>query len=490
MITKADWRILAGLAVIGLVRLVAAGLLPLSADEAYYWLWSQHLAAGYFDHPPAIAWLIAAGTFCFGNTAFGVRVGGIVLSFAATWFVWRSAALLCRGNSHNNGALAALLFNITLMVGVETLAATPDAPSIFFAAVFFWALAEFSRRQNGKWWLVAGAAAGLGLLSKYTALFLGAGALLWLIASPPMRRQLRSPWPYLGAILAFALFAPNIWWNAQHHWGTFAFQFGRAGRGDLSSRFIFEFIGSQLVLATPFLLILGGFGFAAAQKRRSEAFYLIAALIWPALIYFVIHSLHERVQGNWPCFLYPVLAVAATEAQQCISPDKWKLRRISSQLAIPVAAMMLIATYIQALMGVFPLGPKDPLARLLAVGMPDVVQKIEALRTQEKAGAILTTDYTTAAWLSFYMPKSTPIVVMGQDERFPDAAPVSMEMASRPLLYVCEDRRARHWTIAAHYAQISEIARVDRMRAGQSVSRYIVFQVGWPYIAPYGRLVR
>lgn len=487
---KADWRILAGLAVIGLVRLVAAGLLPLSADEAYYWLWSQHLAAGYFDHPPAIAWLIRAGTLPFGDTAFGVRVGGILLSFAATWFVWRAAAILCRDNSHRSGAVAALLFNITLMVGVETLAATPDAPSIFFAAIFFWALAEFTRKQDGRWWLVAGAAAGLGLLSKYTALFLGAGALIWLIASPPMRRHLRSPWPYLGAVLAFALFAPNIWWNAQHHWGTFAFQFGRASRGELSGQFIFEFLGSQLVLATPFLLILGGFGFAAAMKQRSEAVYLIAALIWPALLYFLVHSLHERVQGNWPCFLYPVLAVAATGALQQTGPDRGKVRHISGMLAVPVAAMMLIATYIQALMGIFPLGPKDPLARLLAVGMPEVVQKIGALQKQEKAAAILTTDYTTAAWLSFYMPKSTRIAVMGQDERFPDATPMPAALAGRPLLYVCEDRRARHWTIAAHYARISELARIDRMRAGQSVSRYIVFQVGWPYIAPYGRMVR
>src|SRR4029077_6630394 len=45
-----------------LVRAAMAGLLPLSADEAYYWLWSKYPAAGYYDHPPAIAFVIRFGT--------------------------------------------------------------------------------------------------------------------------------------------------------------------------------------------------------------------------------------------------------------------------------------------------------------------------------------------------------------------------------------------------------------------------------------------
>ena len=55
------------------LRFVAGAVLPLSADEAYYWLWSKHLAAGYYDHPPAIAFLIRAGVTLFGDTSFGVR---------------------------------------------------------------------------------------------------------------------------------------------------------------------------------------------------------------------------------------------------------------------------------------------------------------------------------------------------------------------------------------------------------------------------------
>src|SRR3569623_1440485 len=94
-------------------RAVMTAMLPLSADEAYYWLWSKHLAAGYYDHPPAIAWLIRAGTALFGDTPFGVRFAGVLLSLPASWFVWSCAALLLK--DEDKSALAALFCNLTLM---------------------------------------------------------------------------------------------------------------------------------------------------------------------------------------------------------------------------------------------------------------------------------------------------------------------------------------------------------------------------------------
>ncbi len=80
------WRALIGL------RLVMAAVLPLSADEAYYWLWSKHLAAGYYDHPPAIAFVIRFGTLLLGDSELGVRLGGVLLSILASWFVWRTGS--------------------------------------------------------------------------------------------------------------------------------------------------------------------------------------------------------------------------------------------------------------------------------------------------------------------------------------------------------------------------------------------------------------
>ncbi|HTC83890.1 MAG TPA: glycosyltransferase family 39 protein, partial [Rhizomicrobium sp.] len=212
-----------------LLRALMAADLPLSADEAYYWLWSRHPAAGYFDHPPMIAWLIRAGTLLFGDTPFGVLFAGVVLSLPASWFVWRAASLILK--DRDRAGLAAVFFNLTLMVSVELLAATPDMPSLVASAAFVYFLARVEAEDDGRLWLGAGLAAGLGLLSKFSALFLGMGALAWLIFDRNARKWLFSPWPYLGAVLALLIFLPNLLWQTQNHWQTFVFQLARASAG-------------------------------------------------------------------------------------------------------------------------------------------------------------------------------------------------------------------------------------------------------------------
>ncbi len=474
---------LAALAVLFLLRLVAGALLPLSADEAYYWLWSRHLSAGYFDHPPAIAWLIATGTTLFGQTPFGARVAGIVLSFGASALIWDCARTLL--GSNRAGGLACLLFNLTLMATVETMVATPDTPQIVAAAAFFWALSKVALTGDGRWWLAAGIAAGLGLLSKYSTLFLGSGALIWLIACPSMRRWLTSPWPYAGAVLALAIFAPNLLWNAGHGWATVAFQFGRIGASHFTLKYLGEFVGAQALLASPFILALGLLGLSRLRwTDKAEA--LLAALLWPSLVYFLWHSLHDRVQGNWPCYLYPVLAVLAASVWYRTDWQGWRasVQRWSVRFAIPVAAVFVFLGYAQALAGIVPMGRKDPLARLLAVGLPQVVTELDTLRKANGADAIVTTDYATTAWLTFYSPFK--IISFGEDYRWPEAklAPVS----HAPLLYVAEDRRDLHQELAACFATIQPLVNLDRERKGIAIAHYRVWRLEGSKTASCGRM--
>lgn len=480
-----DRRFAAALVVLFALRLAAGALLPLSADEAYYWLWSRHLAAGYFDHPPAIAFLIRAGTLLFGDSPFGVRIAGILLSFAATWFVWKSAAALLADEA--SGRLAALFFNLTLMVTVEMLAATPDTPQVLAAAAFLWTLTKVAETGNGRWWLAVGAAGGLGLMSKYSTLFLGAGALVWLMTSPPLRRWLVSPWPYLGALVAALLFLPNIAWNVHHGWATFAFQFGRIAGNHFTLKYLGEFLGAQALLATPFILVLAVFGLVEAGRTDPKR-ALVACLLWPSIAYFAIHALHDRVQGNWPCFLYPALVVAAVDGLKRSDWTGWRrpVVKWSARLAIPVAAVLLLAGYAQALIGVVPMGRKDPLARLLAVGMPEVVRELGALKAARGADVILTTDYASTAWFAFYSPYR--IASLGEDYRWPDAPPLAAADLARPALYIAEERRDLHDLVAGAFAEVTEIAKIDRERKGVPIAHYVVYRVSGPRSASLGRM--
>ena len=464
------------IAVLILVRAAMAAFLPLSADEAYYWLWSKHLAMGYYDHPPAIAFLIRLGTFLFGDTALGVRASGILSSVLASWFVWQAALDILE--DEKRAALAALLFNLTLMAGVELLALTPDTPSIVTTAAFLFCLARLQSTGKGHWWLWAGAAAGLGLLSKYSALFAGAGALLWLLASPRARIWLATIWPWAGGALALLIFLPNLLWQSQHHWMTFAFQFGRVTGGHLTLRFLFEFLGAELGLATPFILVLAGIG-AWRARVRDSALFLPLAMILPALIYFLIHALHDRVQGNWPCFLYPMLAVLAADG--FTRDEGW--RGWCSRLAMPVAAFLLLLAYTQAATGVLPL-KHDPLARLLGVGMKQLAGQVEAEATKAGAKDVLTSDYETTAWLRFYAP-ALRLIAVDQPNRFLDA-PVA-RLDAGPWLYFADPARGQERMVTGEFRFAEKRAELARTRNGAVIARYDLWQIDRPQSPMQGK---
>src|SRR3977135_3430738 len=77
-----------------LLRLVAAAYTPLSFDEAYYWMWSKHLAGGYYDHPPLVALVIRLGTMIAGDTELGVRLVAVLLGLPMSFAVYRTAEIL------------------------------------------------------------------------------------------------------------------------------------------------------------------------------------------------------------------------------------------------------------------------------------------------------------------------------------------------------------------------------------------------------------
>ena len=203
-----------------LARAVMAALVPLTADEAYYWLWSRHLDAGYLDHPPAIAWLIRAGTMLFGDTPIGrarrrrsavgpghhVRLGKRPHAFEK-----RSARL------HRRAAVQPHLDGRVWRCWRPRRTCRPSSPArgCFFA----WCGCRTAATPNGG----SGRASppGLSLLSKYSALFEIAGVFLWLIISPRQRKWLATPWPWAGAMLALLVFAPNLYWQTLSQLGDF-----------------------------------------------------------------------------------------------------------------------------------------------------------------------------------------------------------------------------------------------------------------------------
>jgi len=427
------WLFVVANGVLIAMRFVAAAFLPLYfGDEPYYWLWSRHLAWGYYDHPPAVAVLIRAGTALFGDTEFGVRFVGLALSVPTTLCVWRTGSLLLGGTE--NGARAALFFNLTLQATIQTFTATPDAAALACSAAFIWALAELTNSGNGRWWLVTGLFAGLGLLAKYTVLCVGAGAVFWLVLTKDGRAWLKTPWPWLGGTIAGLLFAPNLIWNAANGWGTVAFQFGRIVTSDQHWWYLPELVVEQSIFASPLIADLAVRGLWRTTQSKDGKHLLIASLLWPSIIFFTIHALHDRVHRNWPDIIYPALAVAAAYAfHNQLGP------RILRSGAVPVAVLILVVAYGLVLFRLVPLDRIDLPNQQVASGMKDVVAPIARVVSLTGARGIVTMDFATTAWLRFYLSSPIPVMQLNDEFRYPYAPrPTAWELGGT-LIYVSPD---------------------------------------------------
>ena len=391
----------------GIVRLIIAALTPLFPDETYYWEWSRRLAAGYFDHPPAIAWLIRFGTLIAGNTPLGVRLGAVLAGTLGTFLV----CLAGRRWAGERGALiCATVFAVMPLSAAGLILATPDAPLLAaIAAVTYAVIRVFEAppgsREALRWWCVAGVALGLALCSKYTAVLFPVGVFLALVLSRSLRPRLAEPGPYLATVVALVVFLPVILWNASHDWVSFAFQlrhgFGGASGSALSRQL--EFIGGQLGLVSPVLFALIAVVVARALRAASMPIEKVlggAAVV--VIAFFMYSATRRRVEPNWPAIAYVPGVVLLAAHAATTRWDRWM------RGAIVLAGLITIVVYVNAFTPILPVpARRDPAAR--AHGWVDLARAVDAIHAPRRPISAYRTwiaadRYQEASQLAFLLP--------------------------------------------------------------------------------------
>jgi hypothetical protein len=467
------------LAVLALVvvRLVAAAYTPLSFDEAYYWMWSKHLAGGYYDHPPMVALVIRLGTMIAGDTELGVRLVSVLLALPMSWAIYRAAEILFEGR--RMASTAAILLNATMMAAVGTMIVTPDSPLLVASSFVLFCLAKVLQTGRGVWWLAVGVAVGAALLSKYTALFFGPAILIWLSVTPNLRHWLISPWPILGGLVSLLMFAPVILWNADHQWVSFIKQLGRAHIEHFNPAFIGELIPTQIAFATPLVFILAAMGLYALAWREGGALAsraLINTTFWTITLYFVGHSLHSRVEANWFAPVYPVAVVAAAVAAdgRQLNPRRQRLVDFCARWAGPTGLVMFVALVLQANTGLLSGYRRDATVRSIGVGWPQLAGEIEAVRLRVGAGCVLAPDYGTTSWLAFYLPKGTCVAQHNQRIRWVNMPEPDPAQLAGKLLFVDEVKPGTVALLARNFARAEKAAEFTRSRGPLIIETYEV----------------
>jgi 4-amino-4-deoxy-L-arabinose transferase-like glycosyltransferase len=457
-----------------LARLAVCAWMPLSADEAYYRVWSKALAPGYLDHPPMVALWIWAGTAIAGDTALGIRLLGPLAAMLGTILLVQAARDLAPpGRARAAGLRAGWLLNATLLLNAGAVIMTPDTPLLLFWTATLAAMARLIRTGRATWWLAAGTAAGLALDSKYTAFLLAPGLLAWMVAVPAARPWLRRWQPYAGAALAAALFMPVLGWNAAHGWASFGKQGGRGGDFHLSHALgdLAELLGGQIGLATPLVFAVFVAGVAACARRgrwRDPAIGLVLTVTaLPALV-FVQHALGDRVQGNWPSVIYPGAALAAGLA----AIPFW---RVAAASGIAVSGLL----YVQGVAAPWHLPRRVDFTLIRLAGWDDLAAAAARAAQASQAGYIAADEYGLAAELAFRL--ASPVV--GAEKRWALFRLPPAVLAGQTGLLVRSDRRAGGPDPAVWPGAVL-VGHARRARAGIVAESYSFYRVTAPHGLP------
>jgi hypothetical protein len=235
-----------------LCRIFLMVKVPLTGDEAYYWLWAKHLALGYHDQPPLIGWLISLSTF-FSNRIFWVRLPALLCSIGSAIFFYAFARDFLQDGK--KARLALLFFLLLPIFSIAEVALIPDVPLIFSWAFCLWA--GWKSLRDGRYWPLTGLALGLAILSKLMAFFLFASFFLLFILNRHARFWLAQKSFWLGILVSTLVSSPFWFWNIKHGFENFAFQAqDHLGSTHFSILSFLAYLGLQSVSVSPMLFLL------------------------------------------------------------------------------------------------------------------------------------------------------------------------------------------------------------------------------------------
>ncbi len=283
--------------------------IPLHGDEAYYWMWSHHLQAGYYDHPPMIAVMIWL-TDHISQSEWGIRLVNVFSFTITAFYVFKFTKELSDEKTALN---AVLIFLSVIIVNAGYIITTTDAPTILF-----WTLTLYYTYRAfffGSWreYILAGIMLGLLMMSKYTSILLIVTILLFVALKK--RDLFTNKKFYTAMLLALLIVSPMLWWNYQHDWISFAFQLhhGESSVFKINFGTFFTFIAAQFGVFSPvFAWVLFYYLYKEKLFYKNEKLFFIALSVVITIGLFLYKSLFKNMELNFdaPAYIGGVILVA------------------------------------------------------------------------------------------------------------------------------------------------------------------------------------
>ncbi|MDJ0703438.1 MAG: glycosyltransferase family 39 protein [Leptolyngbyaceae cyanobacterium MO_188.B28] len=526
--------------------IVAFFLFP-GFDEAYYYLYTQHLDWSYFDHPLLVALTTGVGPWSLGAISqFTLRLGALLIHTGSLILLYLTAARLFSSDAARlTLAIATIAPLFALGFGSLT---SPDNMLIFaWTATLFWAACEFFPSQSGTSSADSGASLpsvsyrptyrlaafgvliGLACLSKYHGFILALSLVGFCLTSRRYRCALISPW----MALAFGLFVitlfPLWYWNLNHDWISFRFHLsmrfdGGNDQGGYSAfgmlvaflagvGYLFPTLGFPLWWVSGRALLAqlkAAFGHSQTGDdpgfRQKQALILWVSL--PIMVGFTVLGGFQAIYPAWPApgFWSMTLLLGERAVHWRLRSRRWVQRWLVGSGLIVATLLSIALLHITtgtfqkpsdyALLGGFIPPQQDGSTSLIDVGQlrRRLADSSEVNAALQEVDFIFSNEVFLTSYLDMAIRPLTqlPVVCFSADPRGFALWFDPAQFVGQDALYLTPE--TLHSTpesaedFRAYFASLEEIETVSLERGGAVTATFHIYRARTmvkPYVYPY-----
>ncbi|TDT69108.1 undecaprenyl-diphosphatase [Hypnocyclicus thermotrophus] len=386
-------RVLIVLLIFFIIRLIWGTVLNLTDDEAYYWMWSNHLGISYYDHPPMIAYFIKIFTLIFGNNNFAVRLPANIGILIVSLLIYKISIYLFYDKKR--AFWSVILFNIIPLFALAGIMSLPDTPLLIFYTLSLYIFIKIIKEKKEKYWYLLGIVVGLGLISKYNMFMVYPAIFFYLIFDKEERFWFTKKEVYLGFVLSLLLFLPVIIWNIQHDFISFSFHLVERQKKVYKFRpYLFsQFLFGQIAIVSPIIFV--GLFKESIKNFNKKYVKLLIFYALPLVAIFTISSFSNPSKVHWLATAYIPLLIVYTHSVN--------LRKKSFNIGWKTALGLSLIIYIHLIYPILPIPEKDDITTDM-YGWDKVGKIVQNMYTDKNNWFIFGSRYQTASQLYFYLP--------------------------------------------------------------------------------------
>lgn len=494
-------------------------------DEAYYWLWGQHLEWSYYDHPPFQAWVQGVFSILFGRSNFVLRLPNLISNGIFFYTYYQISRYFYDRNAQQHFWVLVLLVLASPLYFLFLALAWHDHWLITFSLVAAYQFIRFAdgylANGKGESWRLYGAAGAIALaiLCKYNAIFVGLGLIAAIVGNKRLRSLLRDSRIYFAGAIALSALIPILLWNISNDFQSFRYYVDRSVNTGSFSLKIGSFLNFVLFSFLTFSPVNAIAFFRSLRKplhnfQKKSVFYSTAlwifgistatltaiSLISAALYYWNINAY---------LLLFPVIAafflkspspdVRAGLSEQPLeqarsvkpAPTSPDTRHPTPDTPIPFSHKrlfltgqflgLLFATLLVVHYSILPVSTlfskqEDPDSRML-FGWNDVATAVTAESSQLKNSPfIAATDYRTASALAYELNNKTVMAISDRVDQFDFWYTSDADFKGRDAIILADDWHPVLPELLTQFEQVSEPVIVPVTRFGVWIKNYYVIK--------------